>query len=134
MKVDPIKKIMLTRSIELSGVNSPKAPTWRTSCRCSTTDSLPRGYPRQLFGLRRMLESTVNARDSRFILVQALDRDRVIALCPVGVSLCVRLIVILCTIVLSLLSLLLRLLTYQSRKPCPPLYSLGGKSPSWFTM
>jgi len=27
-----------------------------------------------LFGLRRMLNSMVNARDSRFILVQALDR------------------------------------------------------------
>ena len=46
-----------------------------------------------LFGLRRMQNSTVNARDSRFILVRAFDRDRVIALRPVGVSLCVRLIV-----------------------------------------
>ena len=27
-----------------------------------------------MFGLRRMLNSMVNARDSRFILVQALDR------------------------------------------------------------
>ena len=27
-----------------------------------------------LFGLRRMLNSMVNARDSRFIMVQALDR------------------------------------------------------------
>ena len=46
------------------------------------------------FGLRRMLNSTVNARDSRFILVQALDCGRVTALRPVGVSLCVRLIVL----------------------------------------
>ena len=36
----------------------------------------------------------VNARDSRFILVRALDRDRVTTLRPVGVSLCVGLIVI----------------------------------------
>ena len=40
-----------------------------------------------LFGLQRMQNSTVNARDSRFILVRALDRDRVIALRPAGVSL-----------------------------------------------
>ena len=46
-----------------------------------------------LFGLQRMQNSTVNARDSRFILVWTLDRDRVIALRPVGVSLCVGLIV-----------------------------------------
>ena len=46
-----------------------------------------------------MLESTVNARDSRFILVRALDRDRVTTLCPVGISLCVGLIVMMCTIV-----------------------------------
>ena len=46
-----------------------------------------------LFGLQRMQNSTVNARDSRFILVRALDLDRVIALRSVGVSLCVGLIV-----------------------------------------
>ena len=46
-----------------------------------------------MFGLRRKQNSTVNARDSRFILVRTLDRDRVIALRPVGVSLCVGLIV-----------------------------------------
>ena len=46
-----------------------------------------------LFGLQHMQNSMVNARDSRFILVWALDRDRVIALCLVGVSLCVGLIV-----------------------------------------
>ena len=40
-----------------------------------------------------MQNSTVNARDSRFILVRTLDRDRVIALRPVDVSLCVGLIV-----------------------------------------
>jgi hypothetical protein len=40
-----------------------------------------------------MLELDGERRDSRFILVQALDRDRVITLCPVGVSLCVGLIV-----------------------------------------
>ena len=46
-----------------------------------------------LFGLQRMQNSTVNARDSRFILVRTLDRDRVIALRPVDVSLYVELIV-----------------------------------------
>ena len=40
-----------------------------------------------MFGLQHMQNSTVNVRDSRFILVRALDRDRVIALRPVGVSL-----------------------------------------------
>jgi hypothetical protein len=49
-----------------------------------------------LFGLRRVLELDGERRDSRFILVRALDRDRVIALRPVGVSLCVRLIGMLC--------------------------------------
>ena len=47
-----------------------------------------------MFGLQRMWNSMVNARDSQFILVQALDRDRVIALRPVGVSLCVVLSVV----------------------------------------
>ena len=53
-----------------------------------------------------MQNSMVNVRDSRFILVWALDRDRVIALRPVGVSLYVGLIV-------------------QSplQEPRPPLYS-----------
>ena len=50
----------------------------------------PRGI---MFGLQRMRNSMVNARDSQFILVRALDRGRVIALRPVGVSLCVGLIV-----------------------------------------
>ena len=40
-----------------------------------------------IFGLQCMQNSMVNARDSRFILVRALDRDRVIGLRPVGVSL-----------------------------------------------
>ena len=47
-----------------------------------------------MFGLQRMRNSTVNARDSRFILVQALDCGRVIALRPVGVNLCVGLIML----------------------------------------
>ena len=54
-----------------------------------------------MFGLQRMQNSTVNARDSRFILVWALDRDLVTALRPVGVSLCVGLIVKYC-VMLSL--------------------------------
>jgi hypothetical protein len=66
------------------------------SCRCLTTDSLPRGYPGQLFGLRRVLELDGKRRDSRFILVRALDHDRVITLRPVGVSLCIGLIVLSC--------------------------------------
>jgi hypothetical protein len=41
-----------------------------------------------------MLELDGERKDSRFILVQALDRDRVITLRPVGVSLCVGLIVL----------------------------------------
>ena len=45
-----------------------------------------------------MQNSTVNARDSRFILVRALDRDRVTALRLVGVSLCVGLIVECCKV------------------------------------
>jgi hypothetical protein len=45
-----------------------------------------------LFGLQRVLELDGEHRDSRFILVWALDHDRVIALSPVGVSLCVGLI------------------------------------------
>jgi hypothetical protein len=44
------------------------------SCLCLTTDSLPWGYPEQLFGLWCMLELGGEHRDSRFILVQALDR------------------------------------------------------------
>ena len=59
---------------------------------CVYVDVLPpiacHGVTRDsMFGLQRMRNSTVNARDSRFILVQTLDRDRVIALRPVGVSL-----------------------------------------------
>ena len=68
-----------------------------------------------LFGLQRMQNSTVNARDSRFILVRALDRDRVIALRPVSVSLCVGLIVK-CRVVPSSLN-------SRSKEPYPPLYS-----------
>ena len=48
-------------------------------CRDMTVDVLPPiachgGTRGSMFGLRRMLNSMVNARDSRFILVQALDR------------------------------------------------------------
>jgi hypothetical protein len=43
-----------------------------------------------------MLELDGECRDSRFILVWALDRDRVITLRPVDVSLCVGLIVLSC--------------------------------------
>ena len=79
-----------------------QAGTGRKSmCRCFTTDSLPRGYRDSLFGLQRMQNSTVNTRDSRFILVRALDCGRVIALRPVGVSLCVVLIVCCCVVALS---------------------------------
>jgi hypothetical protein len=93
MKIDPVGKIMLSKSVELLIAIAPQAPTWCASCRCLTTDSLPRGYPGQLFGLRRVLELDGERRDSRFILVRALDRDRVITLHPVGISLCVGLIV-----------------------------------------
>ena len=65
-----------------------------------------------LFGLQRKQNSTVNARDGRFILVRALDRNRVIALRPVGVSLCVGLIVECCVALSSALQELR-----------PPLYS-----------
>jgi hypothetical protein len=40
---------------------------------CFSTDSLSQGYLGQLFGFRRVQNSTVNARDSPFILVWALD-------------------------------------------------------------
>jgi hypothetical protein len=81
--------MLILKSVELLITIVPKAPTWRASCRCLTIDSLPRGYLGQLFGLRRMLELNGERRDSQFILVRALDRDRVITLRPVGVSLCV---------------------------------------------
>jgi hypothetical protein len=66
--------LMILRSVKLSNAIAPKAPTWRASCRCLITDSLPRGYPGQLFGLRCVLELDGEHRDSRFILVQTLDR------------------------------------------------------------
>jgi hypothetical protein len=43
MKVDPIRKNVLSRSVEVLSANPLKAPTWRTSCRCFTIDSLPWG-------------------------------------------------------------------------------------------
>ena len=51
-----------------------------------------------MFGLQCMRSSTVNAGDSRFILVRALNCSRVIALRPVSVSLCVGLIVCCCVV------------------------------------
>jgi hypothetical protein len=115
-------------------------------CRCLTTDSLPRGYPGQLFGLRRMLEVDGERRDSRFILVWALDRDRVIALRPVSVSLlrwidCVVLSLLqgclhhlFISVEMDVVRLDRQVYSYylrsSSREPCSPLYSLGGRSPS----
>jgi hypothetical protein len=83
---------MLSKSVELLIAIAPQTPTWHANYRCLTTDSLPRGYPGQLFRLRCVLELDGERRDSRFILVRALDRDRVITLRPVGVSLCIGLI------------------------------------------
>ena len=75
-----------------------------------------------MFGLQRMRNSTVNARDSRFILVQALDCSRVIALRPVSVSLCVGFIVKCCVV--------------KSPIPRIPalLYIVRVQNPSQFTM
>jgi hypothetical protein len=70
----------------------PQVPTWRASYRCLTNDSLSQRYPGQLFGLRHMLELDGECRDNLFILVRALDRDRVITLRLVSVSLCIGLI------------------------------------------
>jgi hypothetical protein len=96
MKINPGGKIMLSKSIELLIAIALQAPTWRASYQCLTTDSLPRGYLGQLFGLRCTLELDGERRDNRFILVWALDRDWVITLRPVGVRLCVGLIVLSC--------------------------------------
>jgi hypothetical protein len=49
-----------------------------------------------------VLELDGGRRDSRFILVRALDCDRVIALRPVGISLCVGLIVLYCLLLQGL--------------------------------
>jgi hypothetical protein len=72
MKVDPIGKIVLSKSVEFLIAIAPKAPTWSASCRCLTTDSLPWGYPGQLFRLQRVLELDGERRDSRFILVPSI--------------------------------------------------------------
>jgi hypothetical protein len=93
-----------------------------------------------------MLELDGECRDSRFILVQALDRDRVIALRPVGVSLlrwidCVILSLrqgclqpLFISVEMAVVRLDCEVYSYylrcRSRELCPPLYSLGGKSPS----
>ena len=71
------------------------------------------GTRSSMFGLRRMLNSMVNARNSRFILVQALDRrssndptsSRRLPLRWIDYE------VLCCTIVVL------------SQEPCPPLYS-----------
>jgi hypothetical protein len=96
IKIDPIEKIMLSKSVELLITVAPKVPTWRANYRSLTTDSLPWGYPGQLFGLRRVLELDGERRNNRFILVRALDHDRVITLGPVSVRPCVGLIVLSC--------------------------------------
>jgi hypothetical protein len=64
IKIDPVRKMMLSKSIELLIVIAPQAPTWHASCQCLTTDSLPWGYPGQLFGLQCMLELYDERRDS----------------------------------------------------------------------
>ena len=91
------------------GGGSPLAPEGGSVLQRQSVDVSPPiachgGTRGSLFGLRRMQNSMVNARDSRFILVRALDRGRVIALRPVGVSLCVVLIVFCCVVTVVLLS------------------------------
>ena len=57
-------------------------------CRCFTTDSLPRGYPGQLFGLRRIVELGGYAKRLTIYTGSGPRLGRVIALRPVlGVSL-----------------------------------------------
>jgi hypothetical protein len=93
-----------------------------------------------------MLELDRERRDSRFILVRGLDRDRVIALRPVGISLlhwidcvvlsllqgCLQPLFISVEMVVACLDR--EVYSYyrrsRSRELCPPLYSPGGKSPS----
>jgi hypothetical protein len=52
--------------------------SWAHWCQCLETGSLPWGYLGQLFSLRHMLELNGERRNSRFILVWDLDRNRVI--------------------------------------------------------
>ena len=101
MKVDPVEKIMLLRSVELSMQIHRKPLPGAPAVDVSPLIAYHGGTQGTLFGLQRMQNSTVNARDSQFILVRALDRDRVIALRLVSVSLCVGLIVS-CLFLLSL--------------------------------
>ena len=96
MKVDPVEKIMLLRSVELSMQIHRKPLPGAPAVDVSPPIACHEGTRGSLFRLQRMQNSTVNARDSRFILVRALDHDRVIALRPIGVSLCVGLIVSRC--------------------------------------
>jgi hypothetical protein len=49
-----------TLNIEFTSRKAIKSQVFR----CFTTDSLSRGYPGQLFGLRRMLNSMINIRDN----------------------------------------------------------------------
>jgi hypothetical protein len=91
-----VEKFMTGFRIDGHTIKRDKLACLHIGLSCLTTDSLPRGYPRQLFGLRHVLELDDEHRDSRFILVQALDRDRVITVRLVSVSLCVGLIVLSC--------------------------------------
>ena len=90
MKIDPVGKIMLLRSIEVSDAKSPKAPTCRASCRCFTTDSLPWGYPGQLFGLRRIAEFGGYAKRLTIYTGSGPRLGRVITLRPVLALACLR--------------------------------------------
>ena len=74
---------MRLRSAELSRKNSSKAPTWCVSCRCFTTDSLPRGYPGQLFGLRRIAKFGGYAKRLTIYTGSGPRLGRVITLRPV---------------------------------------------------
>ena len=93
-----------------------------SACCKSIVDVLPpiachRGTVAVSFGFRRMLNSMVNARDRRFILVQASIVDRVTTLRPVSVCL-LRWIdyeVLCCTIVV--LSFRSPALLYIIRRP-----------------
>ena len=90
-KVVPAEKVILRlRSAELSRKNSSKAPTWRASCRCFTTDSLPRGYPGQLFGLRRIAEFGGYAKRLTLYTGSGPRLGRVITLHPVLALACLR--------------------------------------------
>ena len=91
MKVVPAEKAILrSRSTELSRKNSSKAPTWCASCRCFTTDSLPRGYPGQLFGLRRIAKFGGYAKRLMIYTGSGPRLGRVITLRPVLALACLH--------------------------------------------